>query len=86
MKNNFDKFDSIEYEPLRVFNRVVLMSNIMADFGKDAAKQYAELFDENERKEMYLVQMLVKQKGVAEVRKELTRGLEVVYDSEQDDA
>lgn len=78
---NFETFNHITHTPLRVFNRVVFMTNLLTDFGKEAASNYAELFDESERKQMYIMQVYINQKGVDEARKTVTKGLEVVYDA-----
>ena len=78
MKNNFNKFDDISHLPLRVYNRVVLLNNLHTDFGPQAAKEYIELFNEGERKQMYIMQAHLKNNGVEAVKKEVTKGLSVV--------
>ena len=83
-KANFEMFNDIQHLPLKVFNRVVLMSNLMEDAGRDTAEVYAEMFTEGERKQMYLMQGYIKSKGVETVRKEVTRNLQVVYDVGED--
>lgn len=80
MNNN--KFETISHLPLRVFNRVVLMANLNNDFGPEAATKYAEEFDEGERKQMFVMQTYIKQKGEAVVRKEVTKNLTLVADDE----
>lgn len=79
----FESFQSIKHIPLRVFNRVVFMTNLFHDFGKDAAAKYAEMFNEDERKQMYLMQSFIKVKGVDAARKAVTKELEVVYDASE---
>lgn len=74
-KANFNKFDDVNHVPLRVFNRVVLMSNLMGDFGKDVAISYAELFEEGERKQMYIMQSFISQQGLEAARATVTKGL-----------
>lgn len=80
-KANFNRFDDINHTPLRAYNRVVLMSNLMADFGKEVSAEYAGLFDDNERKQMFVVQAYLKQHGPEETRKAVTKHLEVAYDA-----
>lgn len=81
-QNNYQRFDAIDHLPLRVFNRTVLLQNIFTDFGKDAAAEYGEMFDDKERSQMVVMQGYIKAKGVDEVRKMVTRDLEVVYDAD----
>jgi hypothetical protein len=57
------------------------MGNILSDFGKEAAANYASLFTDSERKQMYIMQAFIKHKGVDEARKASTKGLEIVYDA-----
>ena len=78
MENNFKRFDEIKHTPLRVFNRVVLLNNLLSDFGKSTAENYIGVFDTGERKQLYLMQAYIKAKGPDFVRKEVTKGLEVV--------
>lgn len=84
-KANFNLFNDIEHLPLKVFNRVVLMSNLYEDFGKETAEAYAREFNEGERKQMFLMQTYVKAKGAETVRKEVTRNLKVAYDAGADE-
>jgi hypothetical protein len=74
----FERFESIEHLPLKVFNRVVMLNNILVDMGKEASASYINTFSEGERKQMYIMQMYIKSKGEVTVRKEVTKGLEVV--------
>lgn len=78
MSNIFEKFDDIEHLPLKVFNRVVNMFNLVEDSGAQAGENYLEQFTEGERRQMYLMAAYIKQKSVEAVRKEVTNGLEVV--------
>lgn len=75
---NFERFDDIKHMPLRVYNRTVLMCNIMSDFGKEASERYVEQFEEHEKQQMYLMLAFVKFKGVDAARKFVTNNLEVV--------
>lgn len=78
---NFNKFDDIDHLPLRVFNRTVFMTNLMEDFGADAVKEYANLFTTGEKKQIMLMSAYIKHHGVDQTRKDVTGGLEVVYDA-----
>lgn len=83
-KEVMNTFNEIEHKPLRTFNRVVYFSNILSDKGKAYAVKYIENFSELERKEMYLVQMAVKAKGVEAIRKLVTRDAVFIYDPSED--
>lgn len=74
----FDRFDEISHIPLRVYNRVVMLNNLMNDSGKLAAEAYVSIFSEAEKKQMYIVNLTIKQKGLDFVRKEVTKGLTLV--------
>ena len=78
MNLTLNKFDDIRHTPLRVFNRVVFLNNIREDSGTEAAQRYVALFNEQEKREMFVVAHAIKAKGVDAVRKEVTRGLVVV--------
>tara|TARA_R110000851_G_scaffold115675_2_gene241596 strand:- start:2033 stop:2218 length:186 start_codon:yes stop_codon:yes gene_type:complete len=51
------------------------MSNLLDDFGKETSAQYAGMFSEEERQQMFVMQTYIKQKGVEEARKAVTRNL-----------
>lgn len=76
----FEKFDSVTHMPLRVFNRVVFLHNLISDSGKSAGETYINLFKEFERKQMFLMSAYIKQVGLEQVRKEVTKGLVIVDD------
>lgn len=81
---NFNRFDEIDHLPLKVYNRFVLLSNLKEDFGEAVAQDYLELFDEKERKQMFIINTFIKTKGVDEVRKMVTEGLELSPEEEID--
>jgi glutathione synthase/RimK-type ligase-like ATP-grasp enzyme len=81
---NFETFNSVDHLPLRVYNRVVYMTNILTDFGKEAVKKYIEMFTESERQQMFLMQAYIKANGVDATRKFVTKDLKVVYNAEQE--
>ena len=39
---NFNHFNDIEHEPLRVFNRTVMFHNLLQDFGRSVALDYVK--------------------------------------------
>jgi len=82
---NYNRFDDIQDVQLRVYNRVMLMANLLKDFGPDASIGYAGLFNDSERKQMYIMQQYILQKGTKETKKAITREMEFSgYDAETD--
>lgn len=82
---NYSKFDEIQHTPLRVFNRVVLMTNLLQDFGKEAMENYAASFTEGERKQMFIMQEYIKVNGEKEMRQMVTNGLSLVPEKALED-
>jgi len=74
----FERFDDVHHLPLRVFNRVVYMNNLFNDFGRESTQDYIEMFDEGEKRQMYMIGILIKEKGLDAVRHQVTKGLEIV--------
>lgn len=74
---NFNRFDEIAHLPLKVYNRFVLLSNLKEDFGEKVAQDYLEMFDEKERKQMFIINAFIKSKGVDAVRKMVVEGMEI---------
>ena len=70
-----NRFDDIEHIALRNYNRVVLMTNLFTDGGEEAARAYAEMFDENERKQMYVMQHFIQANGLEEAARMIQRKL-----------
>ena len=68
-------FEEIEHQPLRVYNRVATMYNLLQDFGKDACAAYISQFTQPERQELYLMQQVIKLKGLKAVQGEVTKDL-----------
>lgn len=83
-KLHFNRFDEIKHKPLQAFNRTVQFNNYYYDKGRDMAEQYANIFSDRDRKEMYLIQLAVKNMGVDAVRKAVTKDLVVTYDPAND--
>lgn len=75
---DLNKFDEINHQPLRAFNRTVFLNNLYQDGGEGAAKRYISLFTEEEKKEMFVINACIKKMGVERVKKEVTKGLVVV--------
>lgn len=80
----FNKFDDVTHMPLRVFNRVAMFYNLHEDKGAATAKEYASLFTQKERAQMYILMNEIKIKGVDKVRKWATKDLVVTYDPTED--
>ena len=81
----YSTFNSVSHKPLRVYNRVVMFYNLMQDRGKEIAVKYIEQFSENDRKDMYLVQVAIKKLGKDAVYKSVTKDLVTTYDPAVDD-
>lgn len=75
---NFERFDDVNHLPLRVFNRVIYLTNLVADYGQEVAKSYLETFNKGEQAQITMLGMYIKDKGRDTVRKEVTNGLEIV--------
>ena len=71
----FDKFDSIKSLGLRVFNRVVYLNNLYQQAGKEISKEYISQFDNYERFQMFVMGKHILDKGVDQVRREVTEGV-----------
>ena len=71
-------FDDVNHLPLRVFNRVMFMSNLAATVSPEEAKAYGASFNEGEREQLYVMGAYIKAKGLDEARKTVTKGLQLV--------
>ncbi len=78
----FQLFNDIQHTPLRVYNRLVLMNNLMEDFGTAVVADYLSNFNEGERKQLYFMQQYVLEHGVDATRKLVTKGLHIVSDED----
>lgn len=76
----FERFDNVNYMPLRIFNRVVFLHNLISDSGKVAGNQYIDLFTDTEKKQMLILSAYIKKVGVDQTRKEVTKNLVIVDD------
>ena len=66
-----DKFDTIDYAPLRIWNRAVMFFNIMEDSGQEAAREYVQQFTQQEKEEMLDLYFVVKKLGSEEVKRRI---------------
>lgn len=64
-----NKFNDIDYLPLRVWNRTVMLFNIREDSGENAAKEYASQFSKQELAQMLDLYHLVKKNGPEKIKK-----------------
>lgn len=81
----FNTFSDVQHMPLRVFNRTIMMNNIKQDLGLDKFKEYVNLFTDAEKRQMYIMQMYIKEKGYNAARKMATKDIELESeDYEQD--
>ena len=73
---NFNRFDDINHRPLRIYNRAVMAYNIQEDQGRATMVEYLETFSPEERKEIAQMVQLVLKKGIKEVQRLVTDGVE----------
>jgi hypothetical protein len=85
MKNNFETFSDIQDIKLRVYNRTALLFNLIDDFGESTGQEYLEVFTEGERMQMMIMSTYIKNNGLEETRKEVTRGLTLVPEEDLDE-
>lgn len=77
---SFEKFDDIKHLPLQVYNRVVMLHNLTKDSGEKTAKEYLGQFNEGERRQMFIINSLLKSKGPQETLKMVMEGAEIAGD------
>lgn len=70
-----NKFDDINDPKLRAYNRYVFFHNLFVDLGYNAAREYAEMFEEFEKQQMLLVGMAIKKFGLKETQAMLTKDM-----------
>lgn len=75
----FNRFDTIEHKPLRVFNRTAMAHNLTEDFGEHVSEQYLALFDDIDRRNIFILSGFIKKHGLKEARRICTDGLRVDY-------
>lgn len=81
---NFNRFDEVTHTPLRVYNRVVLMHNLLEDFGTSVVADYIATFTEDERKQMFLFNAFLKKEGKEAAHKLASKDLKTDYNPEDD--
>ena len=79
-ENVHETFDDVSHEPLRAYNRTVMMTNLKESVSDDEARRYAGLFSTADRKKMMLIMNFIKTHGVQKTREICTRGLKIVTD------
>ncbi len=77
INKHFNRFDEIEHMPLKVFNRAVLSHNLLEDFGSYTVQEYFNLFKEWEKKQIFLMNMIIKKYGADKAREMATEDLEL---------
>ena len=77
-----EKFDHIEYGPLRAWNRCVMMFNINEDQGIEAASMYLKQFTKEAMSEMLDMYHRVKTLGAEEVKRQLIVSMPLQEDEE----
>lgn len=75
-------FDDIEYQPLRDYNRCVMLFNIREDSGMDAAQAYLEKFSKNDIKRMLDLYHMVKKLGAVRVKQEIIKAMPLPEEEE----
>lgn len=79
-----NNFNDITHLPLRHYNRMVMTTNLLEDGGEVAAKAYLEQFDDQERRNIFLLITMVQKKGKKYVRDLVTKDLETEYNSSEE--
>lgn len=76
--DQFATFNDVEHLPLRTYNRVVMMHNILEDFGKELSQEYIDQFEPHELGHMKFLLKLINLHGRDFVKEQCTKGLKVV--------
>lgn len=84
MENNFKDFRDIEHTPLRVYNRTVLLFNLISDFGRAVGEKYLESMNlsPGERAQIGLMITYIEQHGTEAALKAATKDLVIVDEPE----
>lgn len=72
----FSNFNDVKHMPLRVYNRTVMFSNILKDFGQDQAQEYFNQFSKGEQRQLYLMQNYIRVNGVEKSKRAALEGFE----------
>ena len=81
-RSNMDtvnRFDEIEHQPLRTYNRVVMCYNLAQDSGEEATRSYLSSFSEDERKQMFVLTVYLQKMGQKATYEYVTKGLKFKY-------
>jgi hypothetical protein len=73
---DFNTFSEIKHTPLRVYNRTVLTSNLLDDFGVETARSYLEKFTQHEKNQIRVMQGYILAVGPKQVRDEVMGGFQ----------
>lgn len=73
----FNTFNNVEHLPLRVFNRVVYMTNLLKDHGPEVSKKYFESFSEGDQRQLSFMAFFIKKNGLEKAKSFAVKDLEV---------
>lgn len=82
MQIDMNRFDDIKHTPLRVYNRAVVTFNLLEDFGREAVENYFNLFSEQEKKQIFLMNQYIRSKGKDAAYRFATKDLVIEEDLE----
>ena len=77
MNEHFDNFDSVKHNPLKVFNRTIMVNNILEDFGEDRTKEYLEQFSDLDKRSIFIMMNFIKVKGYKAAKEAAMRDFKV---------
>ena len=73
MNNKFNTFSDVKDTTLRAYNRVAMAYNLREDFSVGVMEEYFNMFDEDSKKQMLVIILAIKAKGLDEVKKEVMK-------------
>lgn len=73
MKHVFENFNEVKHNPLKVYNRVVMSNNILADYGAEVLKEWGGQFSREELLQMHALNAYMKKYGQGATLKLVTR-------------
>ncbi len=71
-----DNFNSIQYHPLRTFNRAAMAFNLVDDAGIESSRDYLDQFTDGDKKAISIMCHYIKYIGVKRVREAVTKKME----------
>lgn len=81
MSLEFQKFNNIEHMPLRVYNRAMFATNLMADSGREIVEEYFQAFTDSERKQIFVMLSYIKKFGQETAMKAVTKDMKTEYNN-----